>query len=215
MVLLLGLLCCAPRVRAQYTLDELSVNAGGGLALFHTAADAGPLLGPGVHASFVYGHYVCGKAYGFHLEGGFASFMPTDSDASNLFQNLPQSRIAVATVNASLGAYAKIRPRDYHRPREVALLVGPKVLLPFLSNYNVSDSELNGPLRDIASVSAVQVGGHLAVQIRRPAPEKKSWFIEPGLDYYFTPAFDATPAANVRNFYAYLSFGFAFWDKRG
>jgi hypothetical protein len=202
----------AGRAHAQYTMDELSVNAGAGYALFPNLASAAS--GPAAHANFVYGHYLCGKAYGFQLEGGIAAFLPSHPEASNLFGSLPAERLSITSLNLALGAYAKIRPRDYHRPREIALLVGPKVLLPLVGRYSAGDQ--SGALRDVAAtVSTISLGGHLGLQIRRPAKEKKSWFIEPGVDYYFMPLFNGNPAGDVRNLYLSLGFGFAFWDKRG
>ncbi|MEM7040618.1 MAG: hypothetical protein AAF570_26885 [Bacteroidota bacterium] len=71
-------------------------------------------------------------------------------------------------------------------------------------------------MRDqVSSVSAFTAGAHVSLQFRRPAPEKKSWFIQPGVEYYFLPAFRSFQNGDVSPFYFFLNFGYAFWDKRG
>lgn len=208
---LIFLLMFGGGLQAQYTLNELGVSGGGGLALFSN--EVGPALGPGFNANAFFSHYLCGKAYGFHLQAGAAGFLPSHSTANELIAGLPAERLSMTLMNLELGAFAMVRPRDFHRPRETALFIGPKVLVPFMSRYTAGEE--SGALRDIAKVSPVQVGAHLSLQIRRPAPEKKSWFIEPGVDYYFIQTINANPAGDLRNLYIFLNFGFAFWDQRG
>lgn len=208
---LIFLLMFGNGIQAQYTLDELGVAGGGGLALFSN--EVGPAVGPGFNANVFYSHYLCGKAYGFHLQAGAVGFLPSYSDANELVAGLPAEKLSMTLMNLEVGAFAMIRPRDFHRPRETALFIGPKVMVPFMGRYTAGEE--SGALRDIAKVSPVQVGAHLSLQIRRPAPEKKSWFIEPGIDYYFIQSFNADPAGDFSNLYFSLNFGFAFWDKRG
>lgn len=201
----------ASRLRAQYTLDELGISGGGGFALFPNLV--APASGPGFNANAFYSHYFCGKNYGIHFLAGGSAFLPSYASANELVSTLPSEKLSMTLVNLELGAFGKVRLHEYHRPRETALFIGPKVLLPLMSRY--SAGEESGVLRDVAKVSPVQVGAHLSLQIRRPAPEKKSWFIEPGVDYYFIQSFNSNPGGDVRNLYISLNFGFAFWDQRG
>ena len=199
-------------VFAQYTLDEIGVNLGGGYALYDNSA--GSLGGPAFNANAFYGHYFCGKAYGIHATAGLNGYLPSTSDGTPFLSDPAAGQSSLMFLAADFGFYFKAKLRDYHRPREVALLIGPKANLPFLTRFNSENGD--GALRFRAeNVSALTAGIHVSLQFRRPAPEKKSWFIQPGAEYYVLPAFRSIVAGDVTHFYFFLNFGYAFWDKRG
>ncbi|HHG85595.1 MAG TPA: hypothetical protein ENJ82_12680 [Bacteroidetes bacterium] len=199
-------------IQAQYTMDELAFGLGGGLAILPNGANA--LSGPGLNLNASYAHYLCGKAYGFHFTAGANTFSPATQMGEPFLKAQLAGKTRFLLAGAELGGFFKVRIHDYHRSREVALLIGPKINFPVLASYH---SEIDqGSLRNNTDkVNPFQVGAHISLQFRRPAPEKKSWFIEPGIDYYFSPTWTNDPAGHINTAYLFLNFGYAFWDKRG
>lgn len=211
---LLAVLTCllAPTLKAQYTLDEFGLAAGGGLAAYPNSAST--LAGPAANVNGFYSHYLCGKAFGFQVAAGANGTLARSSDGADLISVANAGETRFTLLAAEIAGYFKLRMHDYHRPRETALLIGPKVNFPLIRHFAAENE--SGQLRShVESANALQVGAHLSLQIRRPAPEKKSWFIEPGVEYFFIPAWKQTPAGNVGTAYIFLNFGYAFWDKRG
>jgi hypothetical protein len=96
----------------------------------------------------------------------------------------------------------------------MALVVGPRLWVPMVTG--IATTLERGSL-DItqARMHPFQVGGNLGLQFRRPAPDKKSWFIEPGVFWSPVSFLDAASENRTVPIYLYLNFGFAFWDQRG
>ena len=187
-------LCCLP-VSAQYTLDEIGINAGGGFVHMNTPLSD---IGAGANVNAFYGHYFCGKRYGIHTQAGLNYFSAGDSGFRR------------SQVQVEGGFFFKVKRRDYHRPKEWALIIGPKVQVPVLRTANY-DQPGGTPEPDWTPVIPV---GHISLQFRRPAPEKKSWFIQPGFEYGLLPDY-TSGGLDISRSYIFLHLGYAFFDKRG
>lgn len=178
--LFLFLLTSAAPASAQYALNETGAMAGGGACLMNGA-------GPAAYVSGFFSHYTCGKAYGFHFTGGVVMMA---NHSQTVFQNnLPvgplESNAALTFGIAYVGAYFKIRPHTYHRPREIAFLFGPQAEIPFLARYTYLGTR--GSVKDAGGrVNTFIPAGHASVQIRRPLGKEHSFFIEPGIDIQFS-----------------------------
>lgn len=201
-----------PAVRAQYELDEMTVHAGAGLgALLHTG---GTGLGPAANANFDFTHYPCGKAFAIQGVAGVTLGQTNWADGQATFGPAGLGKTRLNWAVGELGAAVKLRVHDYHRPREMALVVGPRLWLPVATGVNTP--LVNGDVaRTDAKVPLLLVGGNLGLQFRQPAPDKKSWFIEPGIFWSPMPFLEAADDSRALPVYLYLNFGFAFWDERG
>jgi hypothetical protein len=211
--IILGIVLAFPMIgHSQYSMEEMGIEGGGGWAIFPNSAKS--LAGPAFNANYFFSHYACGKAYGLHFTGGFAGFLPSAADATNILDDATAGKASLRFAGFELGAMGKIRIHEYHRPKEWAVFLGPKLQIPLMAAYSSENG--NGGLRDkVSSVGAFWPGVHLSVQFRQPASKKKSWFIRTGAEYYLTPAFQSVGAGSVQPLYLFLNFGYAFWDKRG
>lgn len=198
---------------AQYALEELGVELGPGIGLLQgSGANA---MGPGGNANAFFSHYACGKAYGFHLTAGAAAMFPGTADGSGLIDVADAGATRLQFVGLDFGVLGKIRLHEYHRPREWAVFLGPKLQVPLMAR-SASDAGAKPLTQSVQSVNRLWTGVQLSVQFRRAASKKKSWFIHPGAEYYFLPAFNSLAAkGGVKPLYLFLNFGFAFWDLRG
>ncbi len=184
------------QVMAQYTLDEIGFNAGIGAALYNFEGDWEQ--GIGVNANVFYSHYFCGKAYGFHTQGGFN------------YINSGTSGIHHSQIQFEGGFLIKFKKHSHHRSREWAVLAGPKFQVPLVTStvYRIRNVGLSPDWIPVVPVV------HASIQFRRPAPQKKSWFIQPGVEYGVLPDYKWN-ANEYRRIYFFLHFGYAFFDKRG
>jgi hypothetical protein len=210
---LAGLGAWLPLLHAQYELDEMSVHAGAGLGtVLHTYQHG---YGPAVNADFAFTHWPCGKAFAIEGSAGVVLGQTRWSDGGALLgiTNAGASKLSWAV--GELGASIKLRLHDYHRPSEVALVVGPRLWVPVI--MRVATEQGKGGLADVSAAKThpFQVGGNIGVQFRRPAPDKKAWFIEPGLFWSPVSFVDGAGGNRTVPVYVYLNFGFAFWDQRG
>lgn len=191
----LNLLCL--QSKAQYTLDEIGVNAGGGLGLYSNPGIQGRHVGAGANVNAFYGHYFCGKSYGIHTQAGFNYF------------NIGTDIIRFSQVQFEGGFFLKWKLKDYHRPKEWAIIIGPKFQVPLLRKIKTDpqfDIPVEGPV--------ILPIGHVSLQFRRPAKDKKSWFIQPGFEYSIFEDFQLVNSVTRRTYF-FLHFGYAFFDKRG
>lgn len=191
-------------LQAQYTLDEVGVNAGIGGAFIPGISQTygGPLVKANIH----YGHFFCGKAFGIRAEGGFNYAMPSD----DLFR--------FQIIQFEGGFFFKLKRRDYHRPKEWAVIVGPKVHVPLFGHYSTlrGEPKESGPLSDLnVAMRIIQPMAHLSVQIRRPVGDKKSLFIQPGVEYGIQSEFTGLSIGSFNRWNIFLNIGYAFFDKRG
>lgn len=213
-IVLAGLLCLGRPAMAwsQYALEELGVEMGPGITLFQNSSENA--LGLGANANAFYSHYACGKAYGFHLTAGAAAFFPSTGNGERLIDEPIAGTTNLQFVNLDFGVLGKIRLHEYHRPHEWAVFLGPKLQVPLVAHAS-TDGGTGSLDQSVRTVNRIWPGVQLSMQFRRPASKKKSWFIHPGVEYYFLPAFSSTVAGDVKPLYFFLNFGFAFWDLRG
>lgn len=210
-ILLLGCLLWAGAATAQYHLNEIGLNAGGGLAMLQSSE--GSLSGPAWNVNGFYGHYFCGKAYGIQATIGVNSFHPSTDDGGLVVDDEEAGQTSLTLTSLDAGFYFKLKKNDYHRPKEIAVLVGLKANLPLVTRY--SSQNTSGSLETGgAIVSTIVPGAHLSLQIRRPIGEM-SLFIQPGAEYYVTPLFNGERAGDVNPLYLFLNVGIALWDQRG
>ena len=171
-------------------------------------------IGPLANASIDFTHYPCGKAWAIQGSIGIVGAKASFQEGEALSGLLGTDRMSISMLAAELGATLKLRLHDYHRPREFAFVIGPKLWVPALLRQNSGLGA--GPLKDAGlDPQPLLVGGHIGLQFRRPAPDKKAWFIEPGLLWMPMPLFNTHEGHAVAPLSIYLNFGFAFWDQRG
>jgi hypothetical protein len=205
---LLLLLCLPGMAWGQYNLEEMGFEAGPGFTLLQNRSQNAS--GAGGNANVFYSHYACGKGYGFHVTAGATGLFPSTPHGENLIDLTRASKASFQFAGIDLGFLGKLRIHEYHRPSEWAVFLGPKLLIPLLTRTDAD------PLKDnVQSVSPLWTGAQLSVQFRRPVSKKKSWFIRPGVEYFFLPAFNSRVAGDARPLYFFLNFGYAFWDQRG
>lgn len=204
------LLACLPfGLEAQYSMNEMGIGGGAGFSMMPNTQEFIP--GAHIRGEYFFSHYACGKAYGFHVQGGM--LFTSASGTNGAWLGLPLSSSGDLSLLAlDAGLFGKIRLHDYHRPKEWAVFVGPKLQAPLMGRYLADGNR--GKLSQIASVNRILPGMHLSLQVRRPAG-KKSYFIEPGLEYYLLPSFKTNLGGPVQQMHIFLKFGYAFWDQRG
>jgi hypothetical protein len=197
--------------RAQFTLDEIGLGVGAGSSILTGTPTQ---VGYGANIQAYYSHYFCGKRTGFHTVAGIRwsgmgfsrSFSTLDSPNAEMDNSVKQAFL-------DLGFMGKIRKNEYHRSREAALMVGPKVNMNLLSLY--SDSAGSGSFSSIpANAPFFNVGIHASVQFRRKFG-KNAWFFRPGGEYYLLPVVSNTAAGSFRNVYLFLMFEINLWDAKG
>jgi hypothetical protein len=210
-VLWMLLTACLPFLaKAQYSMHEMGVGAGLGF----TAMPSQEEFVPGGHVSgeYFFSHYACGKAFGFHVQGGFN--FSSVSGSNGAWLGLPLSSSGdLSILSLDAGFFGKIRLHEYHRPKEGALLLGPKLQSPLMARYSADGNK--GNLGQIGNMNRIIPGLHLSLQLRRPASKKKSYFIEPGVEYYLLPVFKTSLGGPVQQMHFFIKFGYAFWDQRG
>lgn len=202
-------------VKGQYTLDEIGFNLGGGYGSYLN--NVTPLHGPAARLSGFYSHYFCGKAFGIQAQAGVQGLFPSSSQGPLLFPVTPEgSNLSLRRIQAELGFFFKLRPHDYHRRKEWALIVGPVLPLPISTTFTFDGptSTRSGNWDLLEPIKAAPFPlVHLSFQLRRPL-DKKSWFIQPGVEFSPAVVFE-TAATSFRSFNAFITFGYAFWEKRG
>lgn len=195
----------------QYTLDEIGLGLGGGLAL-QTNSEAS-LGGVGSNLNAYYSHWACGKGYGFHVTaGGFLNF--NGAANAELTANSDSVNPAILSAGPSVGGMFKLRGHSYHRDKETAFFIGGNFRFPLGNTYN-SDTE-SGPLKDFAE----QVGGfvpgiHASVAFRRPFGDEGHFYIRPGVEYYLLPSFKSAQNGAYSNLYLFLNLEVTLWDQKG
>jgi hypothetical protein len=199
-------------VQAQYELDEMAVHAGAGMRML--SGDGAQYLGPGAHAQVSFAHYPCGKAFAIEGRAGLNYGRASSADGAIITGNPLAGKTTLSWAGGEVAAAFKVRLHEYHRPREFAFLVGPKVNFPVLARY-ASEAGSGGMGSTGILVNRIAPAIFAALQFRRPAPDKKFWFIEPGFEFNPTPLFRRDSGTRLGALYLYLQFGFAFWDQRG
>ncbi len=190
--LALGLLSFfAFSAKAQYSLNETGFMLGGGAGILSGGETT---LGPAVHAGGFFSHYTCGKRYGFHFAGGAGLHLNHSGGESLAGSSALDQNAALSIGYLYLGAYGKIRPHTYHRPKEICFLVGPQLEVPFLARY-ATDS-LSGNLKDAgADVRSLLPAIHVSAQFRRKMGKELSFFMEPGVDAQLSPLYSTSGGA--------------------
>jgi hypothetical protein len=197
---------------AQYNLEEFGVEAGPGLSMLMSGT--GNAIGPAANANAFFSHYACGKGYGFHINAGATAMFPLTANGSTMTDQLSTSKMQFSFVSLDVAVLGKLRIHEYHRPREWAVFLGPRLQVPLLARY--SNEVGQGSLASTtASVSRILPGIELSMQFRQPIGKKKSWFIHPGAAYFFPRAFNAHINPGPKPLYFFLNFGYALWDQRG
>jgi hypothetical protein len=197
----------APQLRAQYSLSETGLMLGGGAGILSGGETT---LGPSLHMGGFFSHYTCGKRYGFHFAGGAGLDLNRSGNSNSSGSSVLDQNAALSIGYLYLGAYGKIRPHTYHRPKEICFLVGPQLEVPLLTRY-ATDS-LSGSLKEAgADVPTLLPAIHVSAQFRRPMGDELSFFIEPGVDAQLSPLYSTSGGARscMR---VTLALGVSFWN---
>lgn len=193
---------------AQYSLDETGISFGGGARLL---TGAGSMKAEaGFNASFFYSHYVCGKRWGFHFEGGYGGhagslhglYLPTE-DPIDPYPSLSMH-------SGELAALFKLRTVTYHRRSETAFLMGPQLSVLWLP---VLQPEIRNLFEDRnGRFTTFNPGVHFSLWLRRPLGEEQSLFIRPGALVNMLPLYQVN-GNRVSGYYLFLNLGFTIWNS--
>ncbi len=169
-LLVLALLCMGlSPLRAQFALSEGGVRVALGVIAPLEAPRA--QVGPSISLGGFYTHYLCGKRSGYWLEGALVQhfFNERGGTAPSLVSAAATGPNQYTLLNLQLAALYKFRPVNYHRAREWAFLIGPKLDLA-LTPRVATGSEGFGLLADSATrqVRTGWLGLHTSVIYRRP-----------------------------------------------
>jgi hypothetical protein len=164
----------AATTAAQTSISEAGVLARAGVA---AAVANSAALGYKAGLTGFFTHFVCGKPYGYWLEGGlhYASLSQTSAQFSNVRFN---HDIAWADV----GAYLKLRPHRNNRKKEWALLAGPKISPLLVSTTTIQDTPL-GNIRSASGGFGLSFGGHVSVLYKMHIKNEFSLVLNPGAEW--------------------------------
>lgn len=200
--------------QAQYALTEAGPLVTAGLALPVGSENVRLGLSAGVGGFFT--HYRCGKRDGFWLELQARYFQVSDDqpDTATLAFPTPPAPGAAALnysfVQLDGGIYYKIRIPNYHRPRELALLVGPKFSYRLLAQADGETFESD----TYREVKRGYIGAHLSVFYRLPAGKRYSYFVGAGGEYFFGDAVTTSADPRLRYAHLFVRFGYVLWNTR-
>lgn len=189
-------------VFAQYDMSEVGIMGGGG----YTFSLGDPALspGPGANAKGFFSYWHCGKNHGLHGDLGFRYFQATalpgfrpDPNGEDI-KNLMHFRFIDA------GAYFKVRFHEYHRPKELSFLAGPKL------NINVSNRQNIEALA--ATPRLISAGIHLSAWYKMKLTSQ-FLYLQPGLEYYPLAYMEST-AGPVSNAYLFFNAGVTLWNTK-
>ena len=194
---------------AQYHLGEIGLMAGAGGNIPFGSPRVKPSFG--VNGDFFYSHWVCGKRYGYHISAGLRA-----ADVSltrDFVLNFPlqigtPSRFTFTYFDA--GFYFKIRLHEFHRPQEIAFLVGPKLNVTLAANASSQSGAIKND--NFKTVFPVNTGIHASVWIKRKLG-KQSFFIQPGLEYYFLPNYKSS-LDSFTGLYPFVNLGLTLWNSK-
>jgi len=204
---------------AQFHFNEQGLLLGGGTNVPVGSNNLKPMYS--YNCDYFFTHYRCGKRDGFHIEAGFRGYQlseganGTDTSLRAFYgPGAGQPNASYYFFMLQAGVYYKIRRANYNDERETAFLVGPKVNFRFFSKVRPEggESEIfrsNGYRR----VNDVIPGLYAGMLFRLPLGNKQSWFINPGLEYYFVPT-ASTDFISFFSLNAKLSIGFTFWNNK-
>lgn len=199
---------------AQYHLDEIGMQAGGGTNV-PLAAPATLSPSYAYNACAFYTRYRCGKKDGFLMEVGMRGFqIPEKATPNSLLA--PDNNIPMRFhfLYSFLGLHYKIRFKDYHRDNEVAFLIGTKGDFRFTSLHNSDVYKLQRYNSDAyRKVYGFIPAASLSLWIRKAWAPRKTFFIRPGIDYAFKPTVKTVSNLQFENLHLFLNFGFIFWNN--
>jgi len=201
-------------LKAQYHLDEVGMQLGGGTNLPIGAEQLTPSYGYNTCA--YYTRYRCGKKDGFLLEAGARGFALNEKATPNsFFQPDNNQKMNYHFIYLFLGAHYKFRFKDYHQDNEWAFLIGSKADFRFTSLHS---SENNKKIQRYNSDEYRKIYGFLpgislSAWIRKSYAPRKSFFIRPGIDYFFKNTVTTKTNLNFENFHLFLNIGLIFWNN--
>ena len=203
--------CCTEiplGIKAQYSLQEAGISAAAGVCLPLEYKDAKIALG--WQGKIFFSHYACGKRFGIHADLGVRSsglVLPWSASYAGLGEPV---HIRMNWIDG--GFYFKIRPHEYHRPVEPALLAGIKLSY---SPYVTLDGKSQKSNYDI-QFNRFQPGIHLSGWFKRKIGNQ-SLFIQPGIEYYPFHSILLSRGiigAQISGMYIFLGAGYSLWNSK-
>jgi hypothetical protein len=160
-----------------------------------------------IHA--YYSHYFCGKAYGYHLEGGIRGWYFLDK----IYNRYAYNEFIGST---DVGTYFKVRASSKHQPNEFSFNLGPKLEFGYLriDNYNTTFMEGSGSSNS-PDRPALGWGLHLSTWYRTPRTRDHSWFYVLGAEAVSELVTDGSGAAfSPQNIFIFFGVSTTFWTNR-
>lgn len=196
-------------------MNEFGFKLGLGLSSSIPAFETKPSVG--MNGGIFYGHWVCGKNYGYHFDGGIrVAYLreQTEKIPSLIYRDKVFDSV-YGFYNLDLGAYFKIKSENFHRDYETHWLFGLKLNYAFLINAAHRGSPsfiLKGD--SYRTINPIAFGIHLSPYFRFPTKKKgQSWFLNPGIEYY-PSSYISNPNGGIRNFYLFLNYARTIWTNK-
>jgi len=205
------LLLAASVAQAQYHLTELGARAGVGPAVRFSGQNHS--TGFAAQATGFYSHWVCGKGWGYQFDAGLNYADQYFQHNHGVIQGSHNAFIQATWLH--LGAGLKLRPHNYHRPREWHVVLGPVLQTRLWSRVDLHDG--NGGTRFSGGGEAFRFGGQASLWLRFPMGKNVSWFLAPGVEV-LTPYRTQLEGYGDRYYMAFwqptFQAGFTFWNNR-
>jgi hypothetical protein len=196
-------------VFGQYDLSEVGVMAGGGFA--PSLGDATVRSGPGGNVNAFFSHWHCGKNHGLQGSIGLRHFRATAQPGFRATPNGQDVDHPMDFTALDVGAYFKVRFHEYHRPKELSFLVGPK--LNVLVNSGTSNGNGRQRIQTLAAEPRpISAGLHLSAWYKIKL-NAQFLYLQPGFEYYPLPYMESTTGP-VSNMYLFFNAGITLWNTK-
>ena len=194
---------------SQYDLSEVGIMGGGGFV--PSLGDQYLASGPGLNVKGFFGHWHCGKNHGLQGDIGARYFQATAQPGFRATPNGQDTDHLMHFTAVDAGFYFKVRFHEYHRPKELSFLAGPKINVL----VDASTSTDNGRQR-IQSLAATprtfSAGIHLSAWYKVKL-KAQFLYLQPGLEYYPMPYMESS-AGPVSNMYLFFNAGATLWNTK-
>lgn len=214
MRIIIVLLLMFTLAKAQYHLDEVGIQLGGGTNLPVGSEFLKPSYA--YNACGFYTRYRCGKKDGFLLEAGGRGFELNEKATQNsIFQPDNNQKMKFHFLYLFLGAHYKFRFKDFHRDDELAFLIGTKADFRFTSlHQSENDKKIQRyNSDDYRKLYGFLPGISVSLWVRKSYAPRKTYFIRPGFDYYLKNTLTTQSNLKFENFHLFINFGFIFWNN--
>jgi hypothetical protein len=214
---------------SQYHLHEFGFKVGGGSSVPFMRSDEIPFEGLaenqnvaplyGANLDAYYSYYPCGKSYGFHLELGHrVCGVRETADLNDTFGPFGPERDLKRDLHIgylNLGAYFKFRKNNFHRDKETAFMVGPKLNIRTFNLQNYEGTSQRFAPEGLRELNRFLPGLYAGAWFRLPLKgTRRHWFVAPGVEIYFLPNARSEFGPQFATLYPHLNLAYTFYNNR-